>query len=110
MPTILRKQIVNWHHTYIIHTGIDRTEATISQHYYWTNSGGDILTHTKVCRNSLDKNKQGLKYGRLRAKEAEAIPWDILLVALIGSYKIITEFHYDSLMLKTLTIIDSETR
>ena len=32
--------------------------------------------------------------GKLPAKEAEYIPWDRLLVDLIGSYKIRIEGHY----------------
>ena len=43
------------------------------------------------------------------SKEAEAISWDILLVYLIGSYKIRREAHDDPLILKVLTMIDPET-
>ena len=53
--------------------------------------------------------KQNLKYGKLSAKETEAIPWDILLVDLIGSYIIRREGHDDLLTKTALTIIDLET-
>ena len=34
MPKILKHSVVNWYHTYLLHLGTERTEATISQHYY----------------------------------------------------------------------------
>ena len=52
-----------------------------------------------------EKNKQNLKYGKLPAKEAEAIPWDILLVDIIGPYKIRIEGHDDPLIQKDLNMI-----
>ena len=30
-PKTLRNYVVNWYHTYLLHTGMDRTEATIIQ-------------------------------------------------------------------------------
>ena len=33
VPTVLWKYIVNWYHTYLLHPGMDRTEANISEHY-----------------------------------------------------------------------------
>ena len=48
-------------------------------------------------------------YGKLPAKEAEAIPWDRLSVDLVGPYKITREGRDDPLILKSLTSIDPET-
>ena len=42
-------------------------------------------------------------------KEAETIPWDILLVDFIGPYKIRGEVFEDPLILKALTVIDPAT-
>ena len=50
-----------------------------------------------------------LKYGKLPAKEAEAIPWDRLSVDLIGPYKIRREGHDKPLILKALTRIYTAT-
>ena len=41
--------------------------------------------------------------------ESEAIPWDISLIDLIGSYKIRREGHDYPLILKALTMIDPAT-
>ena len=35
---IIRKYIVNWYHTYLLHLGEDRVEATISHHLYFQNA------------------------------------------------------------------------
>ena len=43
--------------------------------------------------------KHNIKYGKLPAKEEKSIPWDKLLVDLIGQYKIRIE----------VTMIDTET-
>ena len=32
VPKIIRKYVVNWYHTYILHPGKELTESTISQH------------------------------------------------------------------------------
>ena len=34
MPMIIQKYIVNWYNKYLLHPGMDHTEATISQNYY----------------------------------------------------------------------------
>ena len=66
----------------------------------------DIRTQIKACKNCQRNNKKILKYGHLPAKEAETIPWDILLVDLIGPYKISREGREKYLILKSLTMID----
>ena len=35
IPSIIQSYIVHWYHTYILHPGMDRTEAMIRQHFYW---------------------------------------------------------------------------
>ena len=84
MPTVLRKYVVNWYHTYLLHPGHNRTEATISWHYYWPQLSDNIRTHIKVCKTCHKNKKQNFKYGKLPAKEADTIPWEILSVDLIG--------------------------
>ena len=72
---------------------MERTEETISQHYYWPNWSDYIRTRINFCNNFQKKKKQNFNYVKLPAKESEAIPWYILLVDLIGPYKIIIEGH-----------------
>ena len=72
---------------------MDHNEATISHNYYWPNIRENIRTQINVCKNCEKKKKQSLKYGHLTAKAAKAIPWDILLVDLIGPNKIIRDYH-----------------
>ena len=50
-----------------------------------------------------------MKCGHLHAKETEAIPWYILLIDLMGPYKIIRESHDHPIILKAITIIDPST-
>ena len=54
------------------------------------------------------KKETNHKYGKLPAKEAEAIPWERLSVDLMGPYKIIIEGHDDSLIIKSLTTENSQ--
>ena len=105
MPTILQKYVVNWYHTYLLHLGTERTEATIIQHCFWPHLRNDIRTHIKVCNNCYKNKKQNLKYGKLPVNKAEAIPRDRLLVDIIGPYKIRRESHDYPLILTSLTMI-----
>ena len=78
---------------YLLHLGMDHNEATIGQTYYWPNIRDNIHTQINVCKNCEKNKKQSLKYGHLPAKASEAIPWDRLLVDLIGPYKMIRDDH-----------------
>ena len=70
----------------------------------------NIRIHIKVC-NTCQKNKeQNLNYGKLPAKEADAISWNRSSVYIIGPCKIRIEGHDDPVILKNLTIIYPETR
>jgi hypothetical protein len=42
IPVSLRKRIVWWYHTYLQHTGITRTEATLRQNLTWPNLKKDV--------------------------------------------------------------------
>ena len=57
VPTILRKCVVSWYHTDLLHPGTKRTEATISQQYYWPNLRYNTHTHIKVCINCQKKQE-----------------------------------------------------
>ena len=42
IPSKLQSYIVHWYHTYLLHPGMDRTEAMISQHLYWPDIISDV--------------------------------------------------------------------
>ena len=58
----------------------------------------------------MSEKQENFKCGHLLAKEAENIPWYILLVDLIGPYKVRTDSHDNSLIIKSWTMIDPTTR
>ena len=87
IPKDLQEPMVQWYHTYLSHPGTTRTEATISQHFYWKglrNTVHDICSKCEACQ--FLKRRKG-NYGKLPAKEAETTPWDVLCVDLIGRYQ-----------------------
>ena len=59
--------MVNWYHTYLLHPGMDRTEATISHHLFWTKLREHICTQMKVRKACHRNKKRGLKCGYLTA-------------------------------------------
>ena len=34
--SIIQKYVLHWYHMYLIHPGMDRTEAMICHHLYWS--------------------------------------------------------------------------
>ena len=106
---IIWRYVVNWYHTYILYPGMERTESTINKQYYWNNLRYDISICIKVCNTCQKNNKQNFNYVKLPAKEAEAIPWEIFSLDIIGPYKIRIEGHDDPIMIKYLTMIEPET-
>ena len=75
----------------------------------WQNRISCIIL--RVIFNTCQKKKRkNFKYGKLHAKEVEVILWEILLVDLMVPYKSIIEVNDNPLILKSWTMIDSETR
>ena len=109
VPKMIKKYVINWYNIYLLLPSMDCTEITNSQHYYYNQFRNDIRTRVKVCKN-CKKRQQSVKYGKLSAKEAEAIPKDRLLVYFIGPYIMRREYHDNPLVLKHLTMIDPATR
>ena len=73
---------------YLLHSGMDRTEAIIYQHLYWPDTIDSV--HKKgsnydTCQRTKLSNK---KYGKLPAKLAEEILWNKICVDIIGPYVI----------------------
>ena len=93
MLTIIRKYVVKWYNTNPLYPGMDCTEASISQHYWWNNWKDNICNQIKVCNNCQKNKKQNLKYAKLPTNETETTLQDRLLVDFIFPYKIISEGH-----------------
>ena len=75
LPIILQKYVLNWYHVYLIHPGMDRTEAIIRQHLYWPGIRDAVLKKETNCDTWQIPKLSKIKYGTLTAKEAEEIPW-----------------------------------
>ena len=65
-----------------------RIEQTIRQHFTWKKLRRDVEKVCKHCKVCQMTKRKSMAYGKLPPKEAEADPWEILCVDLIGPYKI----------------------
>ena len=83
---------------------MNHNKATISQCYYWHNLSIKYISELRFAK-IIRKQKRKQKCDRLPTKEAEAIPWGILLVDLIGQSKIIREVQNDPRVIKYFTVI-----
>ena len=88
MPATLQQRCVQWYHESLCHPGESRTEQIIRQHFTWKNLKGEVEKACKTCQICQLTKKKSIKYGKLPPKVAEAEPWDILCVDMIGPYKI----------------------
>ena len=88
VPATLQQRCVQWYHESLCHPGETRTEQTIRQHFTWKNLKGEVEKACKTCQICQLTKKKSIKYGKLPPKVAEAEPWDILCVDMIGPYKI----------------------
>ena len=84
----IQSYVLNWYHKYLLHPVIDRTEATIFQHLYWTNIRDSVRKGVTNCDNCPHIKLPNKKYGRLPAKLSEEMPWNKLCVDLIVPYVI----------------------
>ena len=50
IPQIIQNYAVKWYHTYLMHTGRDCADSTISQYYYCINIRDFIRTHIKILK------------------------------------------------------------
>ena len=72
----------------LAHPGMNCTEETIRQHFWWPKMREMINDYVEKCDICQRFKKQKKNYGHLPPKDAEAIPWQILCVDLVGSYTI----------------------
>jgi len=110
VPTSLTKRMIQWYHFLLCHPGINRTEETISQHFYWPKMRDQITNDVLTCAVCQKQKKQVRKYGLLPEKTAEVQPWDRLCVDLIGPYKVKSNVKGVKIPpLKCVTMIDPAT-
>jgi hypothetical protein len=84
IPKTLQQRTVEWYHWYLCHPGETRTEQTIKQHFWWKNLRDTVHDVCTKCHTCQTTKKSSKKYGKLPEKTAEADPWDILCIDLIG--------------------------
>ena len=110
IPKSLQCHTVEWYHEYLCHPGENRMEQTIRQHFWWENMRDTVHKICKGCFTCQTTKKQAKKYGHLPEKTAEAEPWDVLCIDLIGPYKIERKNKKKPpLVLWALTMIDPAT-
>ena len=61
---ILQKCVLYWYHAYLLHTGMDRTEVMIFQHFYWPGIREALWKEVKNCDNCQRKKGSNKKYGK----------------------------------------------
>ena len=68
IPSILQSYVLHWYHTYLLHIGMDRTEATILQHFYWPGIRNAIWKEVKNFDTFQCTELANIEYGKLLAK------------------------------------------
>jgi len=68
VPRSLRKRLIDWYHTILMHPGINRTEPTIKMHFTCPKLHGDVEKICKSCKICQLTKKTKIKYGKVRPK------------------------------------------
>jgi hypothetical protein len=90
IPTVTRNPVIDWYHQYLCHPGATRTRATIRNTMTWPGLTRNVQSHYKTCKLCQFNKKTRKQYGKLPVKMAEATPWEIVQVDLIGPWKVKT--------------------
>ena len=88
---------------------MDRTEAIISQNFYWTDVKYAVrkeVSNSDTCQRKKWSDK---KIGKLPSKLDDEIPWSELCVDLLVTYAIRIMGKKENLPLKSVTMIDPVT-
>ena len=86
IPSKLKSYVLHWYHTYLLHPGMDRTEAVVCHHLYCLNIRDSVRKEVNNCDTCQRTKLPNKNYGKLPAKLAEEIPWYKLCLDLIGPY------------------------
>jgi hypothetical protein len=49
VPRKLQSHMIQWYHEYLLHPGLNRTEETIRQHFYWSGMRKQIYKIVSTC-------------------------------------------------------------
>ena len=107
IPTAVRNDVTAWYHEYLCHPGATRTEATIRATMTWPGLTKDVQAHCKKCKLCQIHKKNRKQYGKLPAKVAEATPWQIVCIDLVGPWSVKTPSGIKKL--SAFTAIDPAT-
>jgi hypothetical protein len=99
--------VIGWYHQYLCHPGDTRTKATIRNTMTRPGLTWNVQSHCKACKLCQFNKKTRTQYGKIPVKMAEATPWDIVQVDLIGPWKVKTPSGVK--ILKCFTAIDPVT-
>ena len=91
--SILKRYVLYWYQTDLLHPGIYRMEVIIWQKIYWYIIGNAIRKEVTNCDTCQRTELSKIKYGKLSAKEAEEIPRNSICVDLIVPYIIRRKGH-----------------
>ena len=104
VPATLKRRLMEWYHTNLVHPGVERLYNTLRQHYTWPGMLTDIREYIKRC-GPCQKGKRGMRgYGKLPLKDVETQPWKDVAVDLSGPWKAYVDNK--EVLFHTLTIID----
>jgi hypothetical protein len=103
IPTAIRNPVTAWCHQYLCHPGATRTDAIIRNTMTWPGLTWNVQSHCKTCKLC----KFNKKHGKIPVKMAEARPWEIVQVDLIGPWKVKTPSGANTL--RCFTVIDPAT-
>ena len=108
IPKTLRARVTEWYHLMLCHSGTTRTEETMKQHLTWPGLQNHVRACVQTCDVCQRYKKQKRHYGHLPIKVAEAQPWEVLCVDLIGPYQVRCKGK-EPLRLQAVTMIDPAT-
>ena len=74
IPSKIQSYVLHWYHMYLLHLGMDRTEAMICQHLYWSDIRDAVQKEVTKCDTCQCTKRSNKKYGKLPAKRDEEIP------------------------------------
>lgn len=112
VPSTLRRPIMDWYHTFLLHPGRERLYQSLRPHFIWRSMYADINTFVRDCPTCQKYKRQKKSYGQLPVKQHDPHPWHTVAVDLIGPWTVPQpkdDAKSQSIELLALTIIDPST-
>ena len=105
LPTAIIDRVVTWYHEVLGHCGTNRLYDTIRQHFYYPNLR--IKCEEYQCEICQKNKLLGAGYGHLPPRHANLVPWEEVMVDLIGPWKV--KVNEQDIYFNALTCIDPVT-